>query len=109
MELVALFYLIDEFCKDFEPAWRKQRITSGWAQRNKPCRLSLSEILTIIVHFHQSHHRNFKHYYTDYVRVSLSTDFPLLLSYTRFLELMSEVNVPMLALLTSLLAHPTSS
>jgi hypothetical protein len=109
MELVALFYLIDEFCKEFEPEWRRQRVASGLAQRNKPCRLSLSEILTIIVHFHQSYHRNFKHYYTDYVRVSLSSEFPKLVSYTRFLELMSEVNVPMLALLTSLLAHPTTA
>jgi hypothetical protein len=109
MELVALFYLIDEFCKEFEPAWRKQRITSGLSQRNKPYRMSLSEILTIIIHFHQSHHRNFKHYYTDYVRVALSSEFPKQVSYTRFLELMSEVNVPMLALLTSLLAHPTTA
>jgi hypothetical protein len=22
MELIALFYLVDEFCKDFEPKWR---------------------------------------------------------------------------------------
>lgn len=109
MELVALFYLIDEFCQEFEPSWRAQRIASGLAQRNKPCRLSLSEILTIIVHFHQSHHRNFKHYYTDYVRVSLSADFPHSVSYTRFLELMSEVNVPMLALLATLLAEPTTA
>lgn len=109
MELVALFYLIDEFCQEFEPSWRAQRVASGFAQRNKPCRMSLSEILTVIVHFHQSYHRNFKHYYTDYVRVSLSSEFPKLVSYTRFLELMSEVNVPMLALLTSLLAHPTTA
>jgi hypothetical protein len=107
MELIALFYLIDEFCKDFEPDWRKQRIASCLSQRNKPCRMSLSEILTIIVHFHQSHHRNFKHYYTDYVCVSLSSEFPKQVSYTRFLELMSEVNIPMLALLTSLLGSPT--
>lgn len=107
MELVALFYLIDEFCQEFEPKWRAERIASGLVRRNKPYRMSLSEILTIIIHFHQSHHRNFKHYYTDYVRVSLSSDFPKLVSYTRFLELMSEVNVPMLVLLTSLLAHPT--
>lgn len=109
MELVALFYLIDEFCKEFEPEWRKQRITSGVAQRNKPYRMSLSEILTIIVHFHQSHHRNFKHYYTDYVRVSLSSEFPKLVSYTRFLELMSEVTVPMITLMTSLLGTPTTA
>ena len=97
MELITLFYIIDEFCKEFEPKWRAERINSGEVQRNKPCRMTLSEILTIIVHFHQSYHRNFKHYYVDYVCKQLRTDFPCLVSCTRFLELMSEVNVPMLA------------
>ena len=62
MELVALFYLINEFCKEFEPKWRTQQIASGLRQRNKPCRLSLSEILAIIIHFHQSNHKTFKYY-----------------------------------------------
>ncbi len=83
-------YLIDEFCQEFEPKWRAQRVASGLAKRNKPCRMSLSEILTIIIHFHQSNHRNFKHYYLDYVCTQLRSDFPRLVSYTRFLELMSE-------------------
>jgi hypothetical protein len=109
MELVALFYLIDEFCKDFEPNWRKQRIASGLCQRNKPGSMTLSEILTIIVHFHQSNHRTFKGYYCNHVAVNLAADFPELVSYTRFLELMSEVTVPLLVLLVSLLAQQTSA
>ncbi len=109
MELVALFYLIDEFCKEFEPKWRAERIASGLAQRNKPCRLPLSEILTIIVHFHQSHHRNFKHYYQDYVWTQLRSDFPGLVSYSRFVERMGEVTTPMVALLVSLLSSPSNA
>lgn len=109
MELVALFYLIDEFCKEFEPKWQAERISSGLAQRNKPSRLSLSDILTIIVHFHQSHQRNFKHYYQDYVCAQLSSDFPGLVSYGRFVELMGEVTTPMVALLVSLLCSPSTA
>ncbi|HEV2403532.1 MAG TPA: transposase [Candidatus Saccharimonadales bacterium] len=109
MELVALFYLIDEFCKEFEPVWRQQRIASGLAQRNKPCRLSLSEILTIIVWFHYSDHRTFKGYYHGVVQAQLGTDFPRLVSYNRFLELMAAVNTPLLALLVSLLAPQTTA
>jgi hypothetical protein len=109
MELVALFYLIDEFCKEFEPKWRAQRIASGIAQRNRPYRLTLSEILTIIVYFHRSDHRTFKGYYLGVVRAHLQTDFPQLVSYNRFLELMAEVNKPLLALLVSLLATPTTA
>jgi|ERR1700761_3354362 len=109
MELVALFYLIDEFCKEFEPQWRRQRIVSGMARRNKPCRLSLSEILTIIVWFHWSNHKTFKHYYRGYVCTQLAGDFPNLVSYGRFVELMGEVTTPMVALLVSLLASPTTA
>ncbi len=107
MELVALFYLIDEFCKEFEPQWRKQRIASGLAQRNKPGAMTLSEVLTVIVHFHQSNHRTFKGYYCDHVTVNLAHDFPRLVSYNRFLELMSQVTTPLVTLLVSLLAQPT--
>lgn len=109
MELVTLFYLIDEFCVEFEPKWRTSRIASGERQRNKPCRMTLSEILTIIVHFHQSDYRTFKRYYTEHVSIHLASDFPNLVSYNRFLELMSEVNTPLLVLLISLLAMPSTA
>ena len=61
--------------------------------------MSLSEILTIVIHFHQSNHRTFKHYYKDYVAVYLRSDFSGLVSYTRFLELMREVTVPLVTFL----------
>lgn len=109
MELVALFYLIDEFCKEFEPSWRATRLNSGERQRTRYGRMSLSEILTIIVHFHQSNHKTFKHYYKGYVCSQLASDFPDLVSYGRFVELMSEVTIPMVTLLVSLLALPTTA
>ncbi len=108
MELVALFYLIDEFCKEFEPKWRASRLASGERQRTRYGRMSLSEILTIIVHFHQSNHKTFKYYYINYVRGQLQADFPGLVSYGRFVELMGEVTVPMVALLVSLLGSPAN-
>lgn len=107
MELVALFYLVDEFCKSFEPEWRTYLITSREQQRVKTGTMSLSETLTILNYFHMSNHRTFKHYYTDYVRVYLRSDFPQLVSYGRFVELVTEVSIPLLALFVSLLAKPT--
>lgn len=109
MELVTVFYLIDEFCKEFEPKWQAERLASGERQRIRPCTMTLSEILTIIVHFHQSDYRTFKRYYTEHVSGHLAADFPRLVSYNRFLELMSEVNTPLLVLLISLLALPTTA
>ena len=33
MELVSLFYLVDEFCKGFEPKWQAHLLGSGTVQR----------------------------------------------------------------------------
>jgi hypothetical protein len=107
MELVSLFYLVDEFCKGFEPQWRSHLLNSGAAQRIKPSSLSLSETLTIVIWFHSSNHKTFKQYYTDYVRVYLGADFPHLVSYGRFVELMSGASVPLHILLLSLLGSPS--
>jgi hypothetical protein len=107
MELVTLFYLVDEFCKSFEPTWHAHLLTSGSAQRIKPSSLSLSEVLTILIYFHQSNHKTFKGYYIDYVVTYLRSDFPGLVSYSRFVELMSDVSIPLHALLIHLLGAPT--
>lgn len=106
MELVALFYLVDEFCAVFEPEWDRRLIESGEKQRCKPGTMTLSEILTILIYFHMSNHRTFKKYYRDYVSVHLRADFPNLVSYGRFVELESTVTIPLLALLVSLLGKP---
>jgi hypothetical protein len=107
MELVSLFYIVDEFCKGFEPQWRAHLVSSGAVKRIKPSSLSLSEILTIVIWFHSSNHKTFKQYYTDYVRVYLGADFPRLVSYGRFVELMSDASAPLHFLLLSLLGSPT--
>ena len=44
--------------------------------------------MTIIIHFHQSSYRNFKAYYTKHVMLHLQSEFPNLVSYNRFVELM---------------------
>lgn len=46
MELMALFYVVDEFCKEFEPKWRAQQLTAGERQRCRPYQMTLSDILT---------------------------------------------------------------
>ncbi len=55
--------------------------------------------MTILIRFHQSHYRTFKAYYTEYVRSQLNSEFPDLVSYNRFVELMPTVTIPLLAYL----------
>ena len=58
-----LFCLVDDFCKAFEPWYRKQLIFDGKAKRNRECHLSLSEVLTILIAYHQSGMSCFKYFY----------------------------------------------
>lgn len=67
MKLVTLFYLIDEFCKEYEPQWQQSLLDSGVKQRRTASRLALSEVLTIAVYFHLSGYRTFKWYYEQEV------------------------------------------
>jgi len=60
--------------------------------------------MTIIIHFHQSHYRDFKAYYTQHVLVHLRSEFPGLVSYTRFVELMPTALLPLCVYLHSRLA-----
>jgi hypothetical protein len=94
-DIVALFCDIDDFCQDFEPPFRKHLLQDGTIKRQKRGTLCLSEVMTIIVWFHQSGYRNFKDYYTKEVTKHLSWAFPDLVSYNRFVELMSSALVPL--------------
>jgi hypothetical protein len=71
------------------------------------CRLAPSEVMTIVIHFHQSSYRNFKHYYIKYVGQHLADDFPHLLSYNRMVEVMPNVLTACLYYLKSLQGTPT--
>ena len=53
--------------------------------------------MTIVIYFHQSHYRNFKAYYTRHISNQLNSEFPDLVSYNRFVELMPRVQLPLLA------------
>jgi hypothetical protein len=60
--LTELFCDVDDFCQEFQPSWQKQQLTAGEIQRQRERSLSISEIMTILIHFHQSHYRTFKAY-----------------------------------------------
>jgi len=86
--LDAIYVDVDDFCLLFEPQWLKHLIESGEKQRIKPSRLSSSEVMTILIAFHQSGYRDFKTYYTKFVCQYWRHYFPDLVSYTRMLKLL---------------------
>jgi hypothetical protein len=106
MSLLELFCDVDDFWLRFEPQWKASRLAAG-QRRTRAGQLCPSEVMTILIHFHQSHYRTFKAYYTDHVQVHLSKEFPHLVSYPRFVALIPAMMVPMLAYLQSRLGACT--
>jgi len=97
--VVEIFCEIDDFCKQFEKTWNRSLIESGEKKRIKASSLCLSEIMTILVLFHQSGYRTFKMYYTKHVLIHWLSEFPHAVSYNRFVELMESALVPLLTYL----------
>jgi transposase len=100
--LTELFCLIDDFCRRFEPAWRQHQLTSGARKRRRSSVLSLSELMTLVVLFHQLRFRQFKCFYLDYVCRYLRPAFPTLPSYPRCVELLPRCAAPLAALFEAL-------
>jgi len=94
MSLLKLFCDVDDFCLLFTLWHDHQLLGQGNKPGPKP-KLSASEIMTIIIYFHMSHYRNFKNYYTQYVMKHLRSEFPTLVSYNRFVELMPRALLPL--------------
>ena len=95
MSLDDLFCDVDDFCRQFLPNWHRQQLPHGERKRLRGCRLALSEIMTILIHFHQSHYRDFKAYYLWYVCRHLAGAFPQRLSYNRFVAVIPTALVPL--------------
>lgn len=95
MEQIAIFCDTDNFCKAYEEYCRNKLLM--YKEEVVPrTRMSLSEIMTILIMYHLSGYKTFKWYYTKYVMVHQRKDFPDLVSYNRFVEIMKFALVPLI-------------
>lgn len=97
----TLYSMINDFCKSFEPWYKKQFLSDGKIQRNRACQLNLSEILTILIAYHQSGMSCFKYYYLNLLSHHKDL-FPDLVHYDRFISLMQRAFPALICLLKSL-------
>lgn len=97
-KVTEIFCIADDFCKEFEKSTSMSLLKTDASRprRNRKCSMSESEIITILVCFHMGQFRNFKHYYLNYVATTLASDFPDLLSYSRFIQVEHRVIIPLL-------------
>lgn len=93
--LEALFCHVDDGCRVFEPKLEQTRLSADNKARKRGKILTLSEIMTILIAFHQNHYRNFKHFYLDHVCVYWRQEFPQLPSYQRFIEWIPSTLIPL--------------
>ena len=105
--LTEIYCFIDDFCREFMPEWEKHLISIGLKKRNRKGQMVAAEVMTILILFHQSHYRNFKWFYHEYVSKTLSDDFPDLVSYSRFVELQKSMLIPLCYLLQTLRGEET--
>jgi hypothetical protein len=62
MCLVELYCSVDDFWKSFKQEWNKNLIDSGRPKRGPEPELTIPEMMTIVILYHQSNYRTFKHF-----------------------------------------------
>ena len=100
-KVIEIYCIADDFCKEYEKEIQSHQLQAGSVtkKRNRPTRMSQSEIITVMVCFHCGTFHNFKHYYLFYICKHMSSYFPKALSYNRFVELQPRTIVPLMLLL----------
>ena len=92
-----LFYFCDEFVTGFSKELRKRQVG--------PCvpksKMSTSEVMTILISFHLSGYHDLKHFF-DFVRRYHLQDFPCILSYSRFVELIPHTAIYLFSMMNIL-------
>jgi hypothetical protein len=101
-KITQIFVDVDDFVKDFDQfAMKKQLLGESVVRRNRKMNLSLSEMMTIYIGFHISHHTNFKSYYNGFLREHYSHLFPNLVSYERFNQSQDRLFMPLIMYLSN--------
>ena len=95
MEQIAIFCDADDFCKAYEE-YCKNKLLMDKEEVVPRTRMSLSEIMTILIMYHLSGYKTFKWYYTKHIMVHQRKDFPDLVSYNRFVEIMKFALIPLI-------------
>lgn len=105
--LTRIFCDADDFCQTFEPEFHRFLLETECKKRIVPCQLSLSEVMTIVTSFHHSGYRCFKHFYIQSIQLHHKSEFPDLVSYNRFTELMPMALIALCVFMKSRYGQPT--
>ena len=77
LDITQIFCDVDDFCQQWQQHCSTQKqLPSTLKQKNSKSRMSLSEIMTIVIAFHGSGFRTFKDFYTRYIMIYGRKAFP---------------------------------
>lgn len=95
IQFTELYCAVDDFMKGPYKA-QVSLLPRDKKHRGPLCRMSLSEIVSILIGYHQHGFRCFKKYYLSLFSAEGRSLFPQLLSYTRFVEMIGAAWLPLL-------------
>jgi len=97
---------LNDYARLYE-IWEQENLISSARKRNRRGKLSLGEMLFIMVLFHLSAYKDFKHFWIYGIEHEYRSCFGELPSYGRFVSLMPRLFMPLCLLLHSLRGEQT--
>jgi len=105
--IVEIFCDIDDFYKSYVKQFAGKILPRKIGKRQRKTEMSESEIMTVVTLFHLSHYRRFKDFYLDCILGQLSSCFPKVVSYPRFVALIPRILTPLTAYVLSKMGKNT--
>lgn len=87
----TIFTIVDDFCKTYED-WMHHKLLSSNKTRTRKGKLSLSELLSIMIFYHFSQFKHFKAYYKYFVESKTLFNNPH--CYDRFIQIIPSLFMP---------------
>lgn len=95
-QLTVIFCEFDDFCNSLDSYTEEYMLTGPMRGKRGPaCKLSISEIMTVLIMFQNSRFRDFKNFYTGLLCRYYKHYFPDLPSYERFNSLIQRAIFPL--------------
>lgn len=94
LSVEELYCRVDDFVIEMKKQINEQQVGQP-ENRGRPRKMSLSEVMTILIMFHTEGYRDFKTFYLGYVCQHLRTEFPNRLRYNSFVERIPETLLPL--------------
>ena len=86
-KVTEIFCMADDFCKFFDAMTAKYTLKpTGKRKHRRDSMMSKTEVMLVMIPFHGSGYRCFKHFYLEKVCKQLRHLFPKVVSYNRIVE-----------------------